>query len=633
VRDSRRAALGVIVAAFALLFFAEGAALATAWLPVEEAGVLQHARGGGSVQAAGGILYSAVLVPVAHSLSPPAAYKFAKALSALLSALVAVPAYLLARRLISPRASLVVAVFALAAPGSVYATAAVPDSLALLLAVSSLPLLMRAAERANRWDLLGALAFATAAAFARPWFVVLPPALLVAYEVSRNDTRSFLRWPKSLVFAGFAAFAYVLLALTAPQVGSALTDPGATARAAAASVVVAALGIGVVPWLLAASGARPFSGRVETALLLTCLPALVLSAGVFGATGDGIDERPLLVLVPLILALAARAWRSGTFRLDAAVAAGALVTLAAVALPALGRAASAHAAGLSLIAPNGAARASLDARAAAVVVVALSLLLVFRRAGVVLPAVVVLVLLAGHFAAWSSAHAEARAVAAADPVPSGWVDRRVRSGKEVYAVGPPGAFDERTMADLTLWNRSVRGVRVLDLSTVDPKTGLLSVSDTPLVLVRGTALSGAEIARSGAGVLLRPALPLQLAETVEGLYPDGWGGASTTYRRFSGPARPGKVVVWSSRGEWRGPDRPSDVRFQVGPLDGDVVELGHDVEFKMHSGQTTTRVVDVPPPPFQVIITVDPTFSPASFGSTDKRQLGAQLRFTYIPGK
>jgi hypothetical protein len=39
----------------------------------------------------------------------------------------------------------------------------------------------------------------------------------------------------------------------------------------------------------------------------------------------------------------------------------------------------------------------------------------------------------------------------------------------------------------------------------------------------------------------------------------------------------------------------------------------------------------VPPAPFEVVITVDPTFSPSEFGEPDARRLGVQLTFTYAP--
>src|SRR5262249_12063308 len=157
---------------------------------IEEAPALAHARDGGNAHWAGGYLYPALLAPAARSLSPLAAYRFAQILSGVLWALLAVPAYFIARRLVPHRPALLVAALSAIVPGAVYATAALPDALALLLAVSSLSLLLRASARASGRDLLGALLLAGASALARPWFVLLPPALLVAYELPRRDLPS-----------------------------------------------------------------------------------------------------------------------------------------------------------------------------------------------------------------------------------------------------------------------------------------------------------------------------------------------------------------------------------------------------------------------------------------------------------
>jgi hypothetical protein len=612
VRHGHRAALGALVAAFALLFFGEGAALPTAWLPLEEAPVVQHARGDASAHDSGSVLYPAVIAPFVRSASPPTAYKIARALSALFWALTVIPAFALARRLVPTRAALLVAALSVLVPGAVYATAALPDSLGVLLAVSSLAL-------AARGNVAPALAVAVAAAFARPWFVVLAPALLVASEWPRGG--SFLRWPRSLVFAAYAVFAYFLLAHTAPQIGSSLTAPGAAARAALASVVVAVVGTAVVPWLLAAT-VRPS----EAILLRTCLPALVVAAGVFGAAESGVDERPLLALVPLVLALAARAWLVERPSLRAVAPAAVAVALAAAALPALGRVPLAHAAGLSLFAPGGASRATLALGTVVTVAIALVLLAIPRRA-VVVPSVVALALVGAHAAAWTTDRAETRAIERSDPAPHGWVDEHAGAKAEVYAVGPAGAYDARTIAELELWNRSVRGSRVLDLTNIDPKSGYTNVTDTPVVLVRGAELTGTELARSDAGTLLQAPQPLQVAETVEGLYPDGWSTAEVTYRRFGGAPQPGKLLITSSRADWTGTDVPSDVFYQVGPLNGKLAESKE--REKLHAGGTLHGVVEVPPAPFLVNVFYEPTFSPSQFGQSDTRQLGAKVTFHY----
>jgi hypothetical protein len=510
-------------------------------------------------------------------------------------------------------------------PGAVYATAAVPDALALLLAVWSLALLLRATDRGSRRELAGAIVVAAAAALARPWFVLLPAALLVAYELPRRETQSsFLRWPRSLAFAGLAVFAYLVVAATAPDAGSALTSPGSTARAAAASLAVVVVGCGVIPWLLATSGSR----TPVSLLLATCLPALVITAGMFGAAGDGVEERPLLALVPLVLTLAAAAWMTGTVRFRAAVTVAVLVALAAIALPALGRPPVVHAAGLSLLAPHGASRAVLVLSVAAALAVALGVLRVAPRHSLVLPVLVAVVIVAGGAVAWASVRNEARTLAAAESRPRDWVDGHVRPGTRVLVVGPAGELDAQTLAQLTLWNRAVRGAQVLDLSRVDPQTALLPVPTSDL-LARGVELGGKVIARSRDGTLMHSPLPVQLAQTLDGMYPDGWSTGYVTYRRFAGD-RPGHVVVTVSRAGWTGTDRPGHVSVFVGKLGENATTHATDV---IHSGQTHRLTVDVPSPPFEVVVSTTPTFSPSQFGAADTRQLGAQLKFAYDPLK
>jgi hypothetical protein len=383
----------------------------------------------------------------------------------------------------------------------------------------------------------------------------------------------------------------------------------------------------VIPWLLAASRARSAAARSAAALLATCLPALVITAGMFGAAGDGVEERPLLALVPLVVALAAAAFLGGTARFGTALVIAVLVALVATALPVLGRPPVEHAAGLSLLAPHGASRAVLVAGVVAALVVALLVVRVVPRRSLVVPVTVALVIVGGHVAAWTSARSEARALAAAQPGPRGWVDRHAGPGARVLVVGPANELDERTLAELTLWNRAIRGSQVLDLSKVDPTSALLPVASSDL-LARGVKLGGTEIARSRAGTLMRSPLPVQLAETLDGMYPDGWSTGYVTYRRFAGLEKPGRVVVTVSRAGWSGADRPGHVSVFVGRFGENATTRATDV---IHSGQTHTLTVDVPPPPFEVVVATNPTFSPSEFGGSDTRQLGAQLKFAYRP--
>jgi hypothetical protein len=246
------------------------------------------------------------------------------------------------------------------------------------------------------------------------------------------------------------------------------------------------------------------------------------------------------------------------------------------------------------------------------------------------PAAFALLLVGGHAAGWLSVRAEARALAAVEPGPRGWVDRGADPGAHVYVVGPAADLDELTVAELKLWNRTVRGARPLDPSAVDPQTGLIPGSDADVVVERGVDLAGTELARSAGGVLLRPTLPLTVSQTVDGIFADGWSGEQATYRRFAGRPRPGRVLVTVSRVAWGGPDLPGRVSVEAGTPDGTVDARRRLV---IHSRQEREVEIPVPPPPFRILVTVRPTFTPADFGSSDTRRLGAQLLFAYRPGR
>jgi hypothetical protein len=50
----------------------------------------------------------------------------------------------------------------------------------------------------------------------------------------------------------------------------------------------------------------------------------------------------------------------------------------------------------------------------------------------------------------------------------------------------------------------------------------------------------------------------------------------------------------------------------------------------VHTGKT--RVFDLPGGPrTRVEVTVSPTFSPHDFGGSDRRQLGAQVSYSFLP--
>ena len=89
------------------------------------------------------------------------------------------------------------------------------------------------------------------------------------------------------------------------------------------------------------------------------------------------------------------------------------------------------------------------------------------------------------------------------------------------------------------------------------------------------------------------------------------------------------------RRAWAGPDVPGKVVIRVGRPSSSGPELTRVLAVRrwtVHRLDQRTFTFDTPPPPVRVVVNVDPTFSPAQFpGSTDTRQLGAQVTFAFEP--
>jgi hypothetical protein len=231
-----------------------------------------------------------------------------------------------------------------------------------------------------------------------------------------------------------------------------------------------------------------------------------------------------------------------------------------------------------------------------------------------------------------------------------WIDRRVGPNATVGAVFGGDADPDRARSVLLhtwFWNRSLKvvfktvPVDLLSLpqhnATVLPD-GVVSPSpprDMPEYMVAdlNTPIAGQVIARTGSHVLYRVAPPLRIASQTEGLYADGWMSASASETVLWTPTmRPGKVKVVISRASWAGPDVPGKVRITIqrpGATAG-TPPLA-TASTVIHSHKERAFTLKAPAPPYQVVVGIDPTFSPSQFGFSDPRQLGAQVSFTPLP--
>jgi hypothetical protein len=145
--------------------------------------------------------------------------------------------------------------------------------------------------------------------------------------------------------------------------------------------------------------------------------------------------------------------------------------------------------------------------------------------------------------------------------------------------------------------------------------------------------------------VLRIDPPLRLSSTPVGIEPDGWitvppgspvgSPAFSAYNQFSTPGnRPGWIRVVVSRAGYRGRGEPGGVTITAGSLvrgSDKQPALGHVTtteRWVVHSGKT--RVFYLPAtPPTRVEVRVSPTISPHDFGGSDRRELGAQVSYSF----
>jgi hypothetical protein len=229
-----------------------------------------------------------------------------------------------------------------------------------------------------------------------------------------------------------------------------------------------------------------------------------------------------------------------------------------------------------------------------------------------------------------------------------WVDSRLGPGEQAsFLLGTTSDIFSETarLWEQEFWNRRIGPVYNLGtplqadgaetLAQVKLGSGLLVSRATgqpvraPFVSSNSSfAIDGDVIANRPPYVLYRTRGPLRLADTLSGVYADGWMGADATYTRFA--KNPGRhVTVFLTRSAWQGRDVPGRARVQLIPRRGPHAGRASVTKtWTLHSGRGHLFRLSTPRGPFSVTVHIDPTFSPSQFGQADTRQLGAQVGFT-----
>jgi hypothetical protein len=303
-----------------------------------------------------GPVYPAVIAPImVATQNRLSAYFWVKLANALFFALAAIPIYLLARRLLSRRASVLVSLLSIAIPSSAYVGLVMTDSLGYLVSSTSLLAIILALERPTSLRQVAAFASIGLAYEVRPQFIALLPAYVVGLVAVIAAQRSDLRrdqlrrlWPSAALFLLAAVGVIGVLLLRG---GSALGDYSFVVRyfsltgiprwaeyhLADLALFLGLLPLALLPCLLVALYRRGRAPGSHAFLAVFCAATVfaLLVAGVFGSTSQTqgrIYDRYLFYVVPLWLIAVAVWLQEGAPRPRKAAVLGGGLLLAVIAV-------------------------------------------------------------------------------------------------------------------------------------------------------------------------------------------------------------------------------------------------------------------------------------------------------------
>jgi hypothetical protein len=625
-----------------------------------------------------GIVYPALISP-AYALFDGLtdAYAAVKTINALVMSLAAIPAYLLARRVVGSGLSLLAAVLAVSVPSLVYTGTVMTENVfypVFLVVALLFTLVLERSTTARQIALLAAVAVACAT---RVQAIVLVPALLTAPLLlglfRREGWRMTLRPYRLLYGVVLGGGVLVLVAQLARGrslaglfgaysiVGEPDYDPGQVLRYVLYHVAELDLYLGIVPVAAtivltgrARSLDRPLQALLAVALTTSFWLVIVVSAfaSVFA---QRIQERNLFVVVPLFLVLLL-AWvdrgapRPRGLALGAAGLAAALVLLIPfdrfIETPALSD--------TLMLLPWWTVQDHVSLEWIAelafglAAMLAAAFVLVPRRYALALPLVVLAYYAAVFHPVWAGKHGVRQASAGAvfqgiRGVPRDWIDAALPAGAQV-AVLWTGRADRFAVNQNEFFNRAVGPIFYTRQPTpggvgetpvqIDTDDGVVRLDDdAPLeveyLLTDGSVTPDGEVvARDDllGTTLWRIGGEVVSTTSIAGLYPnDTWSGETVTWKRRR--CRGGELAV-SLSSDPSLFSAPQTVIASVRGAEVGRVRLQPNEQAKLRVQLEPGRETCV------VRFRVTPTTVPADVlaGSTDRRRLGAHFNtFAYEP--
>ena len=606
------------------------------------------------------------------------AYTAVKTINALVMSLAAIPAYLLARRVVGTSLSLLGAVLAIALPSLVYTGTVMTENVFYPVFLATALLFTLVLERPTPGRVVAlfvAIGFATAT---RAQSVALVPAILTApllLAAFRRDrpleTLRPFRWLYALVVGGGLAVALVQLAR-----GRSLSDlfgayrvvgdedyqAGDVLRYLLYHLAELDLYLGVIPvaaTIVLAGRARALDRPLQALLAVTLATTfwLVLVVAAFASVFAGrIQERNVFVVAPLFLTLLLAWVDRGALRPRLLTAGAALASaLLVLAIPFERFIDTAAISDTLMLLPWWTVHdhVSLEWIAELAFLLALAFaaafVLVPRRYALALPLVVLVYYAAVFHPIWSGKHGLKQASAGAvfqgiRGVPRAWIDDALPAGATT-AVLWTGRSDRFTVNQNEFFNRAVGPIYYLDRPTpgefgetkvvIGDDDGVVRLADggplrTEYLLVDGSITpDGEALARDDllGTTLWRTGGEVVSTTTIEGLYPnDTWSGPTATWTRRR--CRGGELVVSLSSD----PSLFGSPQLVTAVVDGE--EAG-----RVRLRPNTRASLRVPLPAGRetcvVRFRVSPTAVPAQVlpDNFDRRELGAHFNaFKYEPG-
>jgi hypothetical protein len=638
-------------------------------------------------------LYAFLIAPAWWLHSTSSAYAAIKYLNTTVMALAAVPTFLLARTMVSARAAAVAALASLCTSAFFYAGFIVPESLAYPTFTLCAWVSIRALSGAGRKWIAAAVVLDLGASQVRGELVVLPAAFAIAavvlWVVGPRGQRLRRGWGM-LDYAG-AAVLLLAVAIIANKVVSHGSHEWATVTQSwrgrmwslgmqASSAL--AIGLGLLPVVGGLASLwiperrrdpawRAFAAFAGAAIVTVWIYTAVKAAYLSTVFATRVEERNMIYLGPLLI-VGTVVW----FRSRRPWLPGGLVALGFTSwlvlhygyqlgypyfeAPGYGVATMANRS-WSWDQPAirlGLTVACFAALAVVVVVWAKRVPIQVKHAVVLAAGATTFAwMLAGEITSSRGAAEQSKIYAEHLPKPLDWIDRATGQAGTTFIGQDIDSGQALGVNLLEFWNRSVGNIWSLDGSapgpgptlTPDLKTrdGALSVASGSSYVVTpdGVNLIGTVIARRPGLTLLRIHAPWRLQEAQYGVSNDGWitgtsddPSANGTFAYFGPGTGAGQLRIEVDRvGFCATTVAGTHVTVTVGPValsEQRAPYVAHAVRTSHfllpNCGSKTIRLTAAPPVAVQVH--ASPTVRPSDYGSSDSRELGAHVSFSFSPG-